>query len=129
MGSTKLTGAIVISMAALLAAGPSLGADLNLECRVHWTKPGGQHRDAKRRLEINLGAKTVRTYDDLGHGYQFKSDHAIVGAAPGRIVLEADGGKTAYLDRLTGQYYFKNDRDGVVIRGSCVTAVVGKPVF
>jgi len=125
----KLTGALVVLTAALLLAGSSFAADLNLECRVQWSKPGGQHRQAKRRLEISLAAKTVRTYDDVGKGYQFKSDHPFPSAGPDRIVLEASGGKTSWLDRRTGEYYFKNDREGLVIRGPCVKAAAGKPVF
>jgi hypothetical protein len=129
MRSLKMTGAIVVSMAALLAAGSALADTLNLECRVQWSKPGGQHRDAKRRLEVNLGAKTVKTWDDVGRGYQFKSEHPFPSANGDRIVLEASGGKTSWLDRRTGQYYFKNDREGFVIRGPCVKTAPMKPAF
>ena len=125
----KVTGAIVISMAALLAASSSLADALNLECRVQWTKPGGHHRDAKRRLEVNLAAKTVKTWDDVGHGYQFKSEHPFVSADSGRIVLETSGGKTSWLDRRTGEYYFKNDREGLVIRGPCVKTAAPPTAF
>ena len=129
MRSIGMAGVIVAMMAALLSPGASFGAALNLECNVHWTRPGGHHRDAKRRLDINLGAKTVRTYDDVGKGYAFKSEHSVVSADRDRIVIEAGGGKESYLDRRTGEYYFKNEREDLVIRGPCKKTASAQPAF
>ncbi len=114
------TLAILAAMSGLVIAAPSFAETLSLECHVHWTKPGGAHRDTKRRLDINLGAKTVRTSDDLGKGYEFKGEHPIVSADAQRIVLEASAGKDATLDRRTGEYSFRNVGNGVTIRGRCV---------
>jgi hypothetical protein len=124
-----MAGAIGTTLAVLLAAAPSLAAGLNLECRVHWTKPGGQHRDARRRLDIDLAAKTVRTYDDLGKGWEFKSQHPFPSADKDHFVLEAGDGKDSTLDRRTGAYFFKNARNGVTIRGTCVKSVERPPAF
>jgi hypothetical protein len=116
----KMTPAVLATMAGLILAFPSSAETLSLECHVHWTKPGGAHRDTKRRLDIDLGAKTVRTSDDLGKGYEFKGEHPIVSAEGQRIVLEASAGKDATLDRRTGEYSFRNAGNGVTIRGRCV---------
>jgi hypothetical protein len=124
-----MSAAIGLAMAGLVAAGSSFAAGLNLECRVHWTKPGGQHRDARRRLDIDLAARTVRTFDDLGRGWQFKSQHPFPGADKDHFILEARDGKDSTLDRRTGAYVFKNARDGVTIRGTCVKTVARPPAF
>jgi len=120
MRFVKLTSAALAGMTGLMIAAASSAETMSVECHVHWTKPGGAHRDTKRRLDIDLGAKTVRTSDDLGKGYEFKGEHPIVSADGQRIVLEASAGKDATLDRRTGEYSFRNAGNGVTIRGRCV---------
>jgi hypothetical protein len=114
-GSYTLLCGLIIA----LAAGPCLAETLNLECKVTWTKPTGQSRQAKRKLEIDTGAKQVKTYDDLGKGYKLASTHAIGQVSPDKIDLDDSPSKTSYVNRKTGQYYFKNAKNGYVIKGPC----------
>ena len=121
--------ALTVSLAALLTAQTAAAETLNLMCRVHWSKAGGAHREGRRRLDIDLGAKTVRVSDDIGRGMTVKGEHPIVSADKDRIRLETGGGKESYVDRLSGQYFFHNDKDGVTIRGPCEKVGLEKPRF
>ncbi len=108
-----------LALAAACAASPALAETLNLMCKVEWTRPGGHHRPARRRLEVNLDARTVKTWDDVGQGFILKSEHPIVRAEPGRIILEASDGKDASVDRRSGEYVFRNEKEGLRIAGPC----------
>ena len=118
-----------LAMAAVCATSPVLAETLNLMCKVEWTRPGGHHRPARRRLEINLDARTVKTWDDVGQGFTLKSEHPIVRADHDRIVLEESGGKDAFIDRRSGEYRFKNEKEGLKIEGPCGKIAPGKDVF
>ena len=121
--------ALTVSLAALLAAQAAAAETLNLMCHVRWSKAGGAHREGRRRLDIDLGAKTVRVSDDIGRGMTLKGDHPIVSADKDRVRLDAGGGKESYVDRLSGQYFFHNDKDGVTIRGPCEKVGLERPKF
>ncbi len=110
--------ALAIGIGAALATVPAAGETLNLVCRVHETR-GGAHRDIRRRLDIDLSAKTVRFYDDLGQGWRFKREYPFISADASRIRLESGDGRDSYVDRRTGEYYFHNQKDGLTIRGPC----------
>src|SRR5438874_4517534 len=112
-------GALALSMGVAAAAGPAAAETLNLLCRVHETRADGAHRDIRRRLEIDLQAKKVRFYDDVGHGWRFKNEYAYLSADADRIRLESGGGKESYVDRRTGTYFFHNQKVGLTIRGPC----------
>jgi predicted aspartyl protease len=98
---------------------PPTSPEMNLLCRVRETRPGGAHRELRRRIELDLATKTVRYYDDVGQGWVFKREGPFVSADAHRIVLDADGNKDAYIDRLSGEYAFHNQRDGLTISGQC----------
>ena len=121
--------ALTVAVAALLTAQAATAETLNLMCRVHWSKAGGAHREGRRRLDIDLAAKTVRVSDDVGRGMTVKGEHPIVSADKDRIRLQTGGGKESYVDRLTGQYVFHNDKDGVTIRGPCEKVGLERPKF
>ena len=121
--------ALTVTLAALLTAQAATAETLSLLCRVHWTKAGGAHREGRRRLDIDLGARTVRVSDDIGRGMTVKGQHPIVSADNTRILLEKGDGKESWVDRLSGQYLFHNDKDGVTIRGPCEKAGVERPRF
>ena len=91
---------------------------IKAQCQVRWTKPGAS-RPGQRRLLIDTGAKTVKVWDNVGHGWQMRGVHPIIGVQGDRIVLEAGGGKTSSLDRRGGAYAFHNDADKVTIEGRC----------
>ena len=120
--------ALTLGLGVALAAGAAAAESLDLVCHVHWTKPGAR-RDGLRRIDIDLSAKTARFSDNEGRGWQAKGEHPIVSADRSRIVLDAGGGKDSYVDRLTGDYYFHNAKDGVTIRGPCEKAAPERPRF
>jgi hypothetical protein len=121
--------ALIAALAALLTAQAAVAETLNLICRVQWTRAGGAHRGGLRRLDIDLGAKTVRVSDDVGRGMTLKGEHPIVSADKDRIRLETGGGKESYVDRISGQYVFHNDKDGVTVRGPCQKVGAERPRF
>jgi hypothetical protein len=121
--------ALTVSLAALLTGQAAAAETLNLLCHVHWSKAGGAHREGRRRLDIDLGARTFRVSDDVGRGMTFKGERPIVSADKDRIRLETGGGKESYVDRLSGQYVFHNDTDGVTIRGQCDKIGLERPKF
>ena len=121
--------ALILVLTSVLAAGPATAETLSLVCHVHWTKAGGAHRDGKRRLDIDLGARMVKFSDDLGRGWQPKGEHPLVSADKTRIVLDAGGGKDSSIDRVSGLYVFHNQKDGVTIRGPCEKAGAERPRF
>jgi hypothetical protein len=120
----SLIGAAVLSM----VAGAAAAEHLDLLCHVHETR-GAAHRELRRRLDIDLTARTVRYYDDVGHGWEFKREGPFVSADAARIVLDAGAGKEAYVDRRTGQYAFHNQRDGLTVRGPCEKTSEPRPKF
>jgi len=113
-----LLAACVAFLPNLAVAAPS---GLDLVCRLHESK-GYAHRELRRRLELDLQAKTVRVSDDVGRGWQVKRQYPFVSIDADRIVLEASDGKTSALDRRSGLYNFHNQRDGVSMRGPCEKA-------
>jgi hypothetical protein len=124
-----LMKSLALASALWLAADVALAEHLDLLCHVRETKPGGAHRELKRRLDIDLTAKTVRYYDDVGRGWTFKREGPIVSADAQRIRLDDGAGKEAYVDRQTGQYAFHNQRDGLTIRGPCEKTLEPRPKF
>jgi hypothetical protein len=125
MRMQSLVGALVLSM----VAGSASAEHLALLCHVRETRPGGAHRELKRRLDIDLSARTVSYYDDVGHGWEFKREGPYVSADAHRIRLDDGAGKEAYVDRQTGEYAFHNERDGLTIRGPCVKTLEPRPKF
>ncbi len=109
----------------LIAAAPAhalaRAQSLDLVCQVHEIR-GGAHRDIKRRLDIDLETKIVRISDDVGRGWLFKNEYPVVSIDRRRILLEASNGKDSFVDRADGVYSFRNQRDGVTMRGTCERA-------
>ena len=128
MRSKALIRAFVLGAATLVSAGASSAEMLNLVCRLHVTAPNGA-RVIGRRLDIDLGRKTVRISDNLGRGWVFKNEYPFVSANPQRIELEAGGGKQSYVDRVSGTYFFHNQADGVTMHGPCQRAAPERPRF
>ncbi len=108
-------------LAFLLAAEPAASAVLTLDCRVQSTKPG-YSRKGIRRLVIDSGAKTVQISDNTGRGFNVRGVRPLVSATASRFVLENSGGKTAFVDRSSGRYYFRNDAEKLTIEGRCAPA-------
>jgi hypothetical protein len=125
----RLVLTLTVTLAAVLATQAAAAETVSLMCRVHWSKTSGAHRDGRRRLDIDLGAKTVRVSDDLGRGMMVKGQGPVVAVTKDRITLEAAGGKESYVDRLSGQYLFHNAKDGVTIRGPCEKVGAERPRF
>jgi hypothetical protein len=111
--------ALATGMAALCLASGALAETLHLECRVRETKDTGARRELLRRLEIDLDSKSVKFYDNTGHGWQFKNEYHFPAFNHERITLEANTEKESWVDRTTGQYFFHNRHDGVMMRGPC----------
>ena len=111
----------VVCLGVLMMAGPVSSTVLTLDCRVRSTKPG-YHQMGVRRLAIDLVAKTVRVSDNTGRGFQVRGTRPLVSADGGKYVLENGGGKTAFVDRHSGRYYFHNDAEKLVIEGRCMPA-------
>ena len=109
---------------AALAAGSAQAEILRLQCRVHETK-GAAHRDMLRRIEVDTAGLRAKVWDNVGHGWLLKGEHAIVSAGPQRIVLEAGEPKQSAIDRMSGVYTFHNAIDGVSMRGECQKAGAG----
>ncbi|HLZ85010.1 MAG TPA: hypothetical protein VKQ54_15710 [Caulobacteraceae bacterium] len=128
MRTRSLIGALVLGAAALATAGAASAEALSLVCRLQVTARGG-HRSIGRRLDIDLGRKTVRISDDLGRGWVFKNEYPFVSADRGRILLESGGGKESDVDRVSGTYFFRNQADGVTMRGPCQKAAPARPRF
>jgi hypothetical protein len=129
MGWKASLAAPAISLAALCAAGGALAETLHLECRVRETRDMGGHRELLRRLEINLDVKTVKFYDNVGHGWEFKNEYSFPAFNHERITLEANPEKESWVDRATGEYFFHNRHDGVTMRGPCEKAQAPRPRF
>jgi hypothetical protein len=129
MRTRPLVGALAAWLTMLATAGSALADSLTLVCHVRETKAAGPSHEFKRKLEIDLTAKTVRYSDDIGRGWVFKREGPIVSATPDRIVLDAGAGKESSVDRRTGAYAFHNQQDGVTIRGPCEKAAADKPKF
>ena len=125
----RLALVLTVFIAALWTARAASAEILSLTCHVQWTKTGGAHRAGRRRLDIDLGAKTVRVSDDLGRGMVVKGKAPVVSVDKDRIRLQSGGGKESYVDRLSGQYFFHNEKDGVTIRGPCEKAGAERPRF
>ena len=120
---------VLVLGAATLALSPTASAEvLSLVCRLQVTAPNG-HRHILRRLDIDLGRRTVRVSDNLGSGWVFKNQYAFLSADRARIRLESGGGKESYVDRVSGQYFFRNQADGVTMRGPCQRAAPERPRF
>jgi hypothetical protein len=128
MRSKALIPAFVLGAATLVSAGAASAEVLGLVCRLHVTARGGS-RVIGRRLDIDLGRKTVRISDNLGRGWVFKNEYPFVSADRQRIELEAGGGKQSYVDRVSGTYFFHNQSDGVTMRGPCQRAAPERPRF
>jgi hypothetical protein len=128
MRSKALILAFVLGAATLASAGAACAEVLSLVCRAQVTAPNG-HRVIGRRLDIDLGRKTVRISDNLGRGWVFKNEYPFVSADRQRIELEAGGGKQSYVDRVSGTYFFRNQADGVTMRGPCQRAAPERPRF
>jgi hypothetical protein len=120
--------AVVLIGAILAMAGSASAEVLSLICRVQETK-GAAHRVIGRRLDIDLGRRTVRISDNYGRGWISKNEYPIVSADRTRIQLEAGPVKESYVDRVSGQYHFRNQADGVSMRGPCERAVLARPRF
>jgi hypothetical protein len=119
-----LAGALILSLAAQAA----MAEELHLLCHVRETK-GHAAREFKRRLDIDLSAKTVAFFDDTGHGWEFKRRGPFISADANRVILDAGDGKESAVDRITGQYSFRNERDHLIIRGGCEKTTAEKPKF
>ena len=128
MRTKALLRALVFGVATLATAETASAEMLSLVCRLQVTAPNGR-RTVGRRLDIDLGRKTVRISDNLGHGWVFKNQYQFVSADPKRISLEAGGGKESFVDRLSGMYFFRNQTDGVTMRGPCQKAAPERPRF
>jgi hypothetical protein len=128
MRTKALIRALVLGVAALASAGAASAEVLSLVCRVQETK-GSAHRVIGRRLDIDLGRKTVRISDNVGRGWVFKNEYPFVSADRTRIRLEASGGKESYVDRVPAMYFFHNQADGVTLRGPCRPVPPERPSF
>jgi hypothetical protein len=128
MRTTALVCAIVLGAVILASAGAASADVLSLVCRVQETK-GSAHRVIGRRLDIDLGRKTVRISDNVGRGWTFKNEYPFLSADRQRIRLESAGGKESYVDRVSGTYFFRNQADGVTMRGPCQKAAPQRPRF
>ena len=113
--------AFLALLAVLVTAEPAVSAVLTLDCRVQSTKPG-YSRKGVRHLVIDLGAKTVQVSDNTGRGFDVRGVRPLVSASGSRLVLENSGGKTAFVERQSGRYYFRNDAEKLVIQGRCAPA-------
>jgi hypothetical protein len=128
MRTKALLRALVVGAALLATAGTASAEVLSLVCRLQVTAPNGR-RTIGRRLDIDLGRRTVRISDNLGRGWVFKNQYPFVSADRARIQLEASAGKQSYVDRVSGQYVFRNQADGVNMRGPCQRAAPERPRF
>jgi hypothetical protein len=125
----RQTLALTVSLAVLFAAQVTTAETLTLMCRVQWSKISGGRHEGRRRLDIDLGAKTVQVSDDWGRGMMVKGEHPIASIGKDRIRLETGAGKESYVDRVSGAYYFHNDKDGVTVRGLCAKGRIERPRF
>ncbi len=110
-----------VSVAVLLAslsAGAVSAKAIVVDCKVHSQKPG-YRQNGIRRLVIDLAAKSVTVMDNTGKGFVTRGTRPIASADAGRITFDNSGGKTAFLDRKTGRYMFRNDAEKLVIEGQC----------
>lgn len=129
MRTTALIRAMLLGAATLVAAETASAEVLRLVCRVQESR-GPARRVIGRRLDIDLGRRTVRISDNYGRGgWVFKNQYPIVSADRARIQLEAGPMKESYVDRVSGQYYFRNQADRVVMRGPCNPAAAERPRF
>jgi hypothetical protein len=128
MRPKTLICALIFGAVTLATAGTASAEVLGLVCRLEVTAPSG-HRHMLRRLDIDLGPKTVRISDNLGHGWVFKNQYQFLSADRQRIRLESGGGKESFVDRGTGMYFFHNQADGVTMRGPCQKAAPERPRF
>ena len=129
MRMTTALAPLAAALATLAGAEAAMGETLDLVCRVHESRTDGAHRTIRRRLDIDLGRKTVRVSDDVGRGWVFKREYPFLSADRDRIHLESGGGKESYVDRRTGEYFFHNHADGVTMRGACRNSVPERGKF
>ena len=128
MRPKALIRALVVGLAVLVSAEAASAEVLSLVCRLQVTAPNGR-RHLLRRLDIDLGRKTVRISDNLGRGWMVKNQYPFLSADRTRVVLEAGGGKESSVDRVSGLYVFRNQADGVSMRGPCDRAAPERPRF
>lgn len=129
MRRTALAAALGVALAGLAAVGVARAETLSLLCHVRETRADGAHRQLLRRIDLDMTQKSVRFSDNLGRGWVFKRQGAFVSADAKIIRLDAGGGKDSYIDRISGQYYFHNARNGLTIRGPCEKASAARPKF
>lgn len=123
---------LMMGLCAALLLGAAAGAQaetLNLECRVKERIAGRPPREFLRRLDIDLATKKVRFYDNRGHGWELRNQYEFLSADAARIKLEDRDGKQSYVDRLTGEYAFRNLRERIEARGACRKVEPEKPKF
>jgi hypothetical protein len=112
---------LAAGFATLVLAGVSAAraADLVIDCKVHANQPDHGKTDWRRRLIINHQTRTVRMLDDFGGGLQPRATYPLVGTNAGRITLEDQGGKRAYIDLHSHTYHFQNEPMKFTLEGPC----------
>lgn len=118
MSKNKLMSAGLAAL--MLAVGSAArAADMVIDCKVHANQSDHGRTDWRRRLIINHETRTVRVLDDFGQGLQSRASYPLMGANASQITLEDHAGKTAYIDRRSHTYHFKNEPMKFTLEGPC----------
>jgi hypothetical protein len=114
-----VAGVILSAAFAAAAATSSRAADIVLDCHVEANQPDHGLTRWRRRIVVSPPTRTVRIFDDFGHGMTQRSEYAFVSMNLQRIVLEEHEGKISYIDRLSGEYVLRNTPRRFLLRGHC----------
>ena len=115
-----LAGLLVAAIVAGgLSASTAAAAELRFECQVQANRPDAGVSQWRRRIVLTSADHMARYFDDIGRGMQPKSQHRFVSVSRQRIVLDAGGGKTSFIDRRTGAYVLRNQPQSFELHGRC----------
>ena len=114
----KLTAA-AIAAGGLCASAATAAPELRFECQVQASRPDAGFTHWRRRIVLTAADHLARYFDDTGQGMKPKSQHRFVSVSRTRIVLDAGDGKTSFIDRLTGDYVLRNQRQRFELHGRC----------
>ena len=102
-----------------LSARGAAAAELRFECQVQASRPDAGVSQWRRRIVLTSADHMARYFDDIGQGMKPKSQHRFVSVSRQRIVLDAGGGKTSFIDRRTGSYVLRNQPQRFELHGRC----------
>jgi hypothetical protein len=116
-------GAVLVGMAgaAEARAAREAPARVNLECTNLRRLSDNFVLDLKLRFSFSRRERRYVRFENAGRGWQLVGQRPYAEVTPTRIVMADDAALTAYVERLTGDYYqIDHTATGLSVWGRCV---------